>query len=76
MEHIGEHFTILLRIRRHTQKPFKASREGTTSERAESGGQRAKGMHWAHGKLPECNTWQQTTHEGTEAHQMSETKRR
>ena len=33
MEHIGEHFTVLLRIRRHTQKAFRTSREGTTCAR-------------------------------------------
>ena len=48
-----------------------------TTQRAESGGQRAKGMHWAHGKLQECKKLlQQITQEGTETHQMSETKRR
>ena len=29
-----------------------------TTQRAESGGQRAEGMHWAHSKLPECNKLQ------------------
>lgn len=35
-----------------------------TTQRAKSGGQRTKGMHWAHGKLRECNKTQQTTQEG------------
>jgi succinylarginine dihydrolase len=48
-----------------------------TTQRAESGGQRAKGMHWAHGKLQERKkVLQQITQEGTERHQMSETKRK
>ena len=49
-----------------------ATHENThTHQRAESGWQRAKCMHWAQGKLPECNKWQQITQEGTEPHQMS-----
>ena len=48
-----------------------------TTQMAEGGGQRAKGMHWAHGKLQECKkVLQQITQEGTERHQMSETKRK
>ena len=35
-----------------------------TIQMAESGGQRAKGMHWAHGSVRECNKLQQTTQEG------------